>query len=1019
MRFFLIISIYLIAFGAFLKPCIAVDFKDSKIELEQGNSILRSFFEKDLVGTEKLDGLIPEVWMQKDFDSRESIAKLQAELNFFRLKEKLSPTDKSYVELLNLKLQWLSLSKEELFGLIQEANSKAQAQQNSKLGEKKLEEAHEQLRISERKESQLDREILKAESQREEDLLKRRLQIEKDFQQLQKEEKNLGLIRQSFSQEIQVWAELQSELSHSFEDESFQPKSQSFSDLRDNIRDRLAASNSRVKSKNDFRGFIFSNSDKSNFDRPKVSLVQVRDQDSAKIRDLIHEIQSKRIDLESARKLLSSEQRTFFFERVVWEKAYRSELLRDRGRLIERLVGQDELSPESLWFEVQCVWASTAFRFWSWNILSKQKEEETIQARWQQVGQALQVIKLLFFSLLISLLLLKRKKVLKAVRSWFHKKVFSYRRRRWIDWGLEVFGSLYVFLVLILLGNILIDVVVEFGFGEAVYFRPYLEMFLIYFFSFGLIEFVSPFVSQRKLRYSSKQEEVFAMERTFEFVPKLFLTIWLVDELVFNFFYQFLDQNLIYPTLHQIILVFGFFGLFVGVWLERKSWRLVSEKATDSVNWQTILKRSEAKVWEPFVLLFGGGLGVYLLAWKILKDRLSQLEVTRSFQAMLSRALIERKKTKSLFRVVQDQFPANYLESFDVQKEASPEFYIDRKDMDTALMDALDRWKSRRSGANVLIVGDRGIGKSEIVRNFLRTHNLSSISVKLSPGGSSLESVCRCLAAQLLQGEDCQDVQGLIEKVSAMPASIISFENVENSILRTVGGFEALSFLIDLLTRTSGHHLWLTSFTTYAWTIAKSAVPGANCFSHHLYVEGMSEEEIKSMVLKRHEFAKASRLDFSDFAINQKMESALSNEEAEEKRKNLYFRILWDYSEGNPRRALYFWKTSLVWNGDVAKVSLFDVPEQDTLNGFSLKTLMVIAALVEHNGLTLNDLTLVMNESEASVRRWMQEMSAYGILYSLGDVQSKRESWHVESYWMGAVETYLLKRQLLFRGDLK
>lgn len=80
---------------------------------------------------------------------------------------------------------------------------------------------------------------------------------------------------------------------------------------------------------------------------------------------------------------------------------------------------------------------------------------------------------------------------------------------------------------------------------------------------------------------------------------------------------------------------------------------------------------------------------------------------------------------------------------------------------------------------------------------------------------------------------------------------------------------------------------------------------------------------------------------------------------------------------------------------------------------------MALAALVEHNGLTLEGLKLVMNKDDYHVRRWMEEMSQYRILFSFGDQQTEKVGWHLESFWMAAVENYLEKRQLLFRGGLK
>jgi len=265
------------------------------------------------------------------------------------------------------------------------------------------------------------------------------------------------------------------------------------------------------------------------------------------------------------------------------------------------------------------------------------------------------------------------------------------------------------------------------------------------------------------------------------------------------------------------------------------------------------------------------------------------------------------------------------------------------------------------------------------------------------------------------------DPQLFLQNINDLEPSIILLENLENSILRQVDGFDAFIFVLDFIMATSGKHLWLVTYTTYAWTIAKRAVPSADCFSQYIYLRGMDEAEIKQMVLLRHETRHALKLDFSNLSIdnNATRKSNHSAQENERRRMDLYFRILWDYTGGNPRQALYFWKTSLSFEGQSARVNLFDVPEHGVLEGLRDKSLMLLSALVEHNGLTIQGLASVLNEPPVNVRRWIEEVMPYGIVYTFGQVNSETYGWHIESFWISAVETYLEKRQLLFRGGLK
>jgi predicted HTH transcriptional regulator len=111
---------------------------------------------------------------------------------------------------------------------------------------------------------------------------------------------------------------------------------------------------------------------------------------------------------------------------------------------------------------------------------------------------------------------------------------------------------------------------------------------------------------------------------------------------------------------------------------------------------------------------------------------------------------------------------------------------------------------------------------------------------------------------------------------------------------------------------------------------------------------------------------------------------------------------------------LYYWKASLFLHQEKLSIKLFDVPEQRVLENLADVTLMTLAALIEHNGLTLKGLTQVLNDDEDNVRRRIEELVPHGIVFSFDE--GERAGWHVESFWTRAVENYLLKRQFLFKG---
>jgi hypothetical protein len=297
----------------------------------------------------------------------------------------------------------------------------------------------------------------------------------------------------------------------------------------------------------------------------------------------------------------------------------------------------------------------------------------------------------------------------------------------------------------------------------------------------------------------------------------------------------------------------------------------------------------------------------------------------------------------------------------------------------------------------------------------VRTHQLTYKHARIHTGDTSIDEVCKRLSHDLLALDQALEPAQLIAAINALPPSVIALENIENCLLRKVGGFETFSFVIDFLLRTSERHMWITTFTSYAWAIAKQGVVGANCFSDVIVINGVSESQLTELILNRHNELHVVSPDFTQLKIRSKnTKASAQQDDLAEKSQSLYFRILWDYTRGNPRQALYYWKASLVWNDNNADVKLFDIPEQRVLEGLNDITLMILAALVEHNGLTLAGLTHVMNIPDNIIRRRLEELVPHGIVFLFED--GERAGWHVESFWTRAVENYLVKRQFLFSG---
>lgn len=984
-------------------------------------ALLTALFEKQLVGIDSLTQVLPETWLTQDFapENERKIweTKLQGLLELQGQSAQQPATDlQLQIEVVRLQLQWLHATALQRKQLLADAISKkfiADSEQDSR---ENLSTAKTEAQQLQKNTQGIEQALRTADDERQIRLLSIRLALEQQFSALNLSRQYLGKVQSDFSAEVKAWQTTSADIAEALENDFFRPGSQDFSSSRRKVRTLLAQSNNAVRTQADFLQRYFPKEVVIE-DLAQIPTVQIRDSDDAATRELIQDIQQKRITFQLEYDRFIKDRASQIWQTIQWQQRYRQELAELRGQLIEKVIADYAFvinQSEPVLVELDTLASNVSFWLWRSSFFSAHAEElSSQQFRFNKITHIFRLVLMIGF---IGWLFFRRREIIKVTRRWLCQQFSHPKVLRFIRWLMNVIADLYVFIVLFFAGNLAIDLAISFGVSEAKYAADVLNQVVLFFLLFGLVNYISPLLSQRHQRKAQFAKDVAAVEAVFEFLPKVYLYYWLMTSLVSILFSKSLNTNLSSFYLDKLLMIIAICVMFAGVWRDRQAWRKMNEQANTSLRWREISQRSTDKIWEPLVLVFGGGIGVYRVAWRILADRLTELEMTRSFQAMLSRAIIERQHRRYAAQRNASRFPEPYWQAFDFRKAAQPDWYVSRTDVDETLREAYQEWQQQGTATRILLCGDRGVGKSEVIAQFVRSEQLTYLHARIHTGDTSVAEICHRLSVELLDGRPINSGAELIQAINALPKSVIALENVENCILRKVDGFQAFSFVIDLLLQTSGQHMWLTTFTSYAWSIARQGVVGANCFSDVIQISGVSEEQLKSLILCRHNQFHQGEPNFNELQIKSSAKAAEQQQQQEiaEKNRNLYFRILWDYTRGNPRQALYYWKASLFMHQNQLSIKLFDVPEQRVLENLSDVTLMTLAALIEHNGLTLKGLTQVMNDDENSIRRRIEELVPHGILFSFDD--GERAGWHVESFWTRAVENYLVKRQFLFKG---
>jgi hypothetical protein len=198
---------------------------------------------------------------------------------------------------------------------------------------------------------------------------------------------------------------------------------------------------------------------------------------------------------------------------------------------------------------------------------------------------------------------------------------------------------------------------------------------------------------------------------------------------------------------------------------------------------------------------------------------------------------------------------------------------------------------------------------------------------------------------------------------------------------------------------------WLAAMSKYAWRHLRAVHPDCTVFRRVIDLEGWSEEEIRELIQRRAKGSGAT-FNYADVAVDQ-LEGVATRARLVESAEG-YLRLLWDYSSGNPRIALHFFIRSLdPDHGGRLRVRLFRAPETGRLEEGGEAGLFVLAAIVTHESLSIEDLASVTRSTVARTSIHVDR------LIDLGAVCVESGLIRVTTTWQRAAVRLLRRRHLL------
>ena len=325
--------------------------------------------------------------------------------------------------------------------------------------------------------------------------------------------------------------------------------------------------------------------------------------------------------------------------------------------------------------------------------------------------------------------------------------------------------------------------------------------------------------------------------------------------------------------------------------------------------------------------------------------------------------------------------PQNYKKLY-AFRPAEIQLFVNREKELQELKKSFTNWTKNRF-VTCAIVGEKGCGVTSMLNSFLdATPQTDTIKGELHEKIFTKEDYFDYFNS-LLKTENFTTNKELIDFLNdTQSAKIIILENLHHMFLKKVGGFESIKLLFELISYTTKKVLWIGVFTPETWNYLDKSISISNYFTSEIFMASLSSDNIKEIISKRNEYGNL-KIEFlpKEETLKNKAFENLDDDEKQPFLEERFFKQLHKFSNGNISLAMLYWVRAIE-KTDESTLFVKEIDDLDYLfiKNLSGEALFALQALILHDGLTLHDFSIVMNESAEECRKMLMPMLEKGLL---------------------------------------
>jgi hypothetical protein len=388
--------------------------------------------------------------------------------------------------------------------------------------------------------------------------------------------------------------------------------------------------------------------------------------------------------------------------------------------------------------------------------------------------------------------------------------------------------------------------------------------------------------------------------------------------------------------------------------------------------------------------------------------RATQRSVEAHLDTTLTGPTRVREALQALDPVRQDM-PYVYGKLFALTATENDAFVLGR-DRELSLLRT--RADGRGHGA-AIVIGDRGMGRSSLVRVALAQSGRERQVIWLDterPLRGAAEVISWAASAVGLT-----DTTTTLETVAAelkQRGAIVVLDDLESLIPRSLEGLEALETLMTLIVSTDRHNFWMVTCERQIWRLLTAVTPMADAFDVTVKLDGLDPSKLREAIERRHRlsglelnYARPRGTDLAAWLTH--LWGASPAERT--------FKRLTEASEGNPRSAMHLWQLSLTHQSveeRAVEVSIASSLRLDELQTLPSHLVPAIGLMFRQSAIDRPALEVALGWSAAQVGAAVHALEVAGLLHCHSRADGEL-SWSLVPHACAPVRQFLVQQGLL------